>query len=52
MAVKTLSTTAIELFLKPELINEAKKELHQRVGKDFDYKPLLGDRLPPLDYRK
>ena len=34
------------------LINEAKKELHQRVGNDFDYKPLLGDRLPPLDYRK
>jgi aminobenzoyl-glutamate utilization protein B len=52
MAVKTLSATAIELFLQPELIKEAKKELAQRVGKDFKYEPLLGDRLPPLNYRK
>ena len=52
MAVKTLSATAIELFLQPELISDAKKELKQRVGNDFNYKPLLGDRLPPLNYRK
>ena len=52
MAVKTLSATAIELFLQPELIKNAKLELAQRVGKDFTYEPLLGDRLPPLNYRK
>ena len=52
MAVKTLTSTAIELFLNPELIDDAKKELDQRVGKDFKYSPLLGKRLPPLDYRK
>jgi len=52
MAVKTLSATAIELFLQPELIKSAKLELAQRVGKDFTYEPLLGDRLPPLNYRK
>ena len=52
MAVKTLSATAIELFLQPELIKNAKIELAQRVGKDFKYEPLLGDRLPPLNYRK
>ena len=52
MAVKTLSATAIELFLQPELISDAKKELNQRVGNNFNYEPLLGDRLPPLNYRK
>jgi len=52
MAVKTLTSTAIELFLNPELIDDAKEELNQRVGKDFKYSPLLGKRLPPLDYRK
>ncbi len=52
MAVKTLSATAIELFLQPELIKNAKIEDAQRVGKDFKYEPLLGDRLPPLNYRK
>ena len=52
MAVKTLSATAIELFLQPELIKDAKIELAQRVGKDFKYEPLLGNRLPPLNYRK
>jgi aminobenzoyl-glutamate utilization protein B len=34
------------------LIVAAKAELKERVGKDFKYKALLGDRLPPLDYRK
>ena len=52
LAVKTLSATAIELFLQPELIQDAKQELANRVGRDFDYAPLLGDRMPPLDYRK
>jgi aminobenzoyl-glutamate utilization protein B len=33
------------------IINEAKKELDERVGKDFEYKALLGDRKPPLNYR-
>ena len=23
-----------------------------RIGSDFNYTPLLGDREPPLDYRK
>ena len=52
LAVKTLSATAIELFLQPELIQDAKLELADRVGRDFNYAPLLGDRMPPLDYRK
>ena len=28
------------------------KILNERVGKNFEYVPLLGDRKPPLDYRK
>ena len=52
LAAKTLSSSAIELFLNPELIEEAKNEHLYNVGTDFIYKPLLGDREPPLDYRK
>ena len=38
---------------KIKMINykKAKKELSERVGEDFNYFPLLGDRDPPLDYR-
>ncbi len=52
VAAKTLSATAIDLFNNNKLIEEARKEFHNRRGKDFVYKPLLGDRPPALDYRK
>ena len=51
LAAKTIGATAIELFSNPMIINEAKKELDNRVGKDFEYEALLGDRKPPLNYR-
>ena len=51
LAAKTIGATAIELFSNPIILNEAKKELDNRVGKDFEYKALLGDRKPPLNYR-
>ena len=51
VAAKTLALTAMDLFRNVELINKAKKELLERRGKDFQYKALLGDREPPLDYR-
>jgi len=51
-AAKTMALTAIDLFQKPAVIAEAKKELEKRRGEDFIYEALLGDRLPPLDYRK
>ena len=51
LAAKTISATAIEIFNNPYLISDAKKELRERVGKDFQYKALLGDRKPPLNYR-
>lgn len=52
VAAKTLTLTGIDLFLQPELCTTAKTELQRRRGDDFKYQPLLGDRKPPLDYRK
>ena len=52
IAAKTISLTALHLFQNPEIMDEAKSELYKQRGKDFIYKPLLGDREPPLDYRK
>ena len=52
LAKELLFVTGKELFLNDELIDRAKKELHQARGPDFKYQPLLGDRRPPLDYRK
>jgi aminobenzoyl-glutamate utilization protein B len=51
IAAKTLTLTAIELFLNEETIIQAKKEFENVRGKDFKYIPLLGDRSPALDYR-
>ncbi len=52
VAAKTLAMTAVDLFTNPALVAEAKTEHERRVGPDFVYKPLVGDRAPPLDYRK
>jgi aminobenzoyl-glutamate utilization protein B len=52
LAAKTIASTAIDIYKDKSLIVAAKDELKERVGKDFKYKALLGDRLPPLDYRK
>lgn len=51
-AAKTLALSAIEIMQNPSLAMKAKEELLKRRGKDFTYKALLGDREPPLDYRK
>ena len=52
VAAKTLTATAIDLFQNKELIKKATVEFNKRRGKDFIYKPLLGNRPPALDYRK
>ena len=52
LAAQTMANSIKEIFENPDKIVEAKQELINRTGEDFDYKPLLGDRLPPLDYRK
>ncbi|MGI9322301.1 MAG: peptidase dimerization domain-containing protein, partial [Pseudomonadales bacterium] len=51
VAAKTLSLTAMALFSDPDIIKAAKDEFAKRRGEDFQYKALLGDREPPLDYR-
>ena len=33
------------------IIQAAHAEYNERVGENFEYVPLLGDRDPPLDYR-
>ncbi len=52
VAAKALALTAVDLFMDPSLIDEAHRELERRRGSGFEYRPLIGDRLPPLDYRK
>jgi aminobenzoyl-glutamate utilization protein B len=50
-AAKTLSLAAIELFENEDLRKAAKAEHEEKLGDDFHYEALLGDRDPPLDYR-
>jgi len=52
VAAKTLTLAAIELYTNPELRAEAKAAFDKARGPDYQYKSLLGDRDPPLDYRK
>ena len=49
-AAKTMAMTAIDLYLQPTLIEKAKEEFQKLKG-DYQYKALLGDRLPALSYR-
>ena len=51
-AAKVLSLSAVELYRNPALLAAAKAEFVERRGRGFEYVPLLGDRAPPLDYRK
>ena len=52
VAAKTLALTAAQLYQSPETIAAAKAEFNRSRGPNFTYKPLIGDRKPPLDYRK
>ncbi|MEM8773052.1 MAG: amidohydrolase [Pseudomonadota bacterium] len=51
-AAKTLTLAAIELYTDESLRKKAKAEFEEARGKNYKYKSLLGDRKPPLDYRK
>ncbi len=52
VAAKTLAMTAVDLFTDPVHIEAAHAEFYDRRGPEFEYRALLGDRPPPLDYRK
>ena len=51
LAAKVLSSSAIELYQNQNIIESARNEYLKRIGPDFKYEPLLGNRKPPLDYR-
>lgn len=52
VAAKTLTLTAMDIFKNPSVTTEALGELNKRRGANFTYEALVGDRKPPLDYRK
>ena len=52
VAAKALALTAADLFRSPDVLAAAKAELLRRRGPDFRYQAMVGDRAPPLDYRK
>lgn len=52
VAAKTIALTAQTLFEDPSIIKAAQAEFNERRGADFRYEALLGDREPPLDYRR
>ena len=51
-AAKVMAMTGIDLFMNPSLLTKAREEFDKKRGKDFKYEALLGDRQPPLDFRK
>ena len=52
VAAKTLALTVAQLYQSPDAIAAAKAEFNKSRGANFVYKPLVGIRKPPLDYRK
>lgn len=49
---KVLFFTAYDLYCSPETVKTVKNEFEMKRGRDFIFAPLIGDRQPPLDYRK
>ncbi len=52
LAAKAMASMATELFTNPQLRAAAKAEFDAARGENYQYRSLLGDREPPLDYRK
>ena len=50
VAAKTMALTAIDLFINPALVAKAKLEFIKDKG-DYQYKALVGDIKPALNYR-
>lgn len=51
-AAKVMAMTGVDLIMNPTHIVKAKEEFEAKRGKDFKYESLVGDREPPLDFRK
>ena len=52
VAAKTIAYTAVDIYMNPNIAEQAKLELAKQKGENFKYEALIGDRDPPLDYRK
>ncbi|WP_411817970.1 amidohydrolase [Hyphococcus sp. DH-69] len=52
IAAKAMTLGAIELYTNKDLLEAAREEFEEARGENYKYKSLLGDREPPLDYRK
>lgn len=52
VAARTLAATAVEIFSDAGLRRASRAEFEERIGPDYRYVSLLGDRDPPLDYRE
>lgn len=50
VAAKTMALTAIDLYNNQQLIDKSTEEFKQQRG-NYQYKALLGDRKPALNYR-
>jgi aminobenzoyl-glutamate utilization protein B len=51
VAATSLAMTAVDLFTTPALLAEATAAYRTQLPAGFVYRPLVGDRKPPLDYR-
>ncbi|MCL4671627.1 MAG: amidohydrolase [Sphingomonadaceae bacterium] len=52
VAAKAMALAAVELYTNADLRKAARAEFDASRGPDYQYRSLLGDRDPPLDYRK
>ncbi len=52
VAAEAVALMAAELFSNPELRAAARAEFEAARGTDYEYVSLLGDRDPPLDFRR
>ena len=51
VAAKTIAGAAVDIYENPGVVKDAKNELIERRGPNFNYYSMLGERKPPLDYR-
>src|SRR5690606_41633885 len=49
-AAAAMAMAAVELYLRPDLVQAARAEFDRARG-DAGYRPLLPREVPPLDYR-
>jgi aminobenzoyl-glutamate utilization protein B len=52
VAAKTLALTAFDLLTTPALVAEATATYRNQLPSGWTYRPLVGNRKPPLDYRQ